>query len=499
MLQSARIARAALKFGDSMRNKSLMSAVALSFSLGAAFAHADGFTPLWEVYGTSGTVNDSFYTTYWNEAAGVLAGGLYVNHGVAAYIPCSPTVDVNGPNGETPLDPIVTADQNHGTNDANFNFPCAQPPGTVSLYRYWKGAPENNHAYVTNATQANALGAGYGYDRREGFIYSSAVAGTVPLYTLHSGAAGSEIDRRYTVSTIARQGLLNAGWHDDGVLGYVYTAVPTPTVNATGYTGVFNGYTVSPTGSTTVPILNVTPPTTQYNLNQANFASNTFTRPAGAVWQDISFIFYTGDMFTSGLNHWPIYLHYASTPDTRDLSFAGNYDGVALVIARTGASGQIGTCDTTPGVGQLYLELNSGREFQPGTGKNVSCDPRLQTPLQPRTYYSVDFRLNDSAQVKISLGQYFPSSNWSIPQNFYATGTPTFTESLASHYGCPLTYTTLSPSNAYCGNPFPWDGFPAGATGYDSHPIFDSAVSGTQPFVSGMQVNWLDANGNLVH
>ena len=112
-----------------------------------------------------GTANDAFYTTYLNELGSVISGGLYVNHGVAAYIPCTPTVDVNGPNNETPSDPIVAADQYHGTNDPYFNFSCAQPANTVSLYRYYKGAPENDHAYVTSASKG-ALGAGYQYDRR---------------------------------------------------------------------------------------------------------------------------------------------------------------------------------------------------------------------------------------------------------------------------------------------------------------------------------------------
>jgi hypothetical protein len=203
-------------------------------------------------------------------------------------------------------------------------------------------------------------------------------------------------------------------------------------------------------------------------------------------------------MFTSGLSHWPIYLHYGSTPDTRDLSFAENYDGVALVIARTGVSTQIGTCDKTPGVGQLYLELNSGREFQAGTAKNLSCDPRLQSPLQPHTYYVVQYELNDTAQVKLMIGQYIPSTGFSSPLNFYNAGT-TFTESLVSHYGCPLTFTTLTPNQSYCGNPSPWDGFPSANTGYVSHPLFDSAVLGDQPTVSAMQVTWLDANGQVVH
>jgi uncharacterized protein DUF5648 len=471
--------------------------------LPSAMAVADGILPLWESRGVVGAANDTFYTTYLNEHVSTTTGAGYAEHGVAAFIPCAVN-GLLGPNGETPNAYNATQDQYHGYPTADMDFPCAQPGSSTALYRFYKGPPQNDHVYITSASEATSLKAiGYRFDRVEGYVLTTNVFGGVVLLhrlSLGTNVPNQEVDHRYTVSDIARQGLINAGWKDEGSVGWVYTSDPTSSVNATGYSGHFNGSTVTATGSVNVSIKNVTPPAAQYNLDLGYYASNVTSRPIGAVWQQISFTFYTGDMFgSSTFNHWPIYLHYASTPTKTDLSFAGLYDGIALVISTANIILTSGSCASSSTTGQLYIELASGRALVPGGGANLLCDPRLSTPLQNLTSYDVSFQLNDSAQVKLSVKQHISSPPFLVPLTFanMPAGTTIFSESLLPYYRCPLTYTSLTPDQSYCANPASLDGFKADNTGYVSHPLFSGSDNG--PLVSNMTMHWLDANGNVLN
>ncbi|MGA9335343.1 MAG: hypothetical protein WBV39_13780 [Rudaea sp.] len=487
-----------------MRKKYSISLQAIVFFVAcssATLAMADGIIPLWESRGVVGAANDTFYTTYLNEHLTTTQQGGYAEHGVAAYIPCAAN-GLHGPNGELPNAYNPTQDLHHGYGTADMDFPCTAPGSSKLLYRFYKGAPQNDHVYITSASEATSLeAAGYRFDRVEGYVLTTNVFGGVPLYRLSLGAnlPNHEVDHRYTTSSVARQGLINAGWTNEGTVGFVYSSNPTPSVNASGYTGHLNGYTVTPTGSVTVPIQNVTPPTAQYFLDGANYASNKTIRPYGAVWQKISFTFYSGDMFGNpNFSHWPIYLHYASTPTKTDLSFAGIYDGIALIISTANASNATGSCASSNTMGQLYFELVSGRSVAPN--KNLLRDPCLTTPLQNFTSYDVSFQLNDSAQVKVSVSRHSASPPYLIPLTFAnkPPGTTLFSESLLSYYSCPLTYNSLSPDQSYCGNPASIDGFKPGNTGYVSHPLFSGALD-TGPLISNMAMHWLDANGNVLN
>ncbi|HEX5715618.1 MAG TPA: hypothetical protein VF179_05625, partial [Thermoanaerobaculia bacterium] len=52
-----------------------------------------------------------------------------------------------------------------------------------------------------------------------GYIATSQLSGTVPLYQTHDP---QNDNRFYTISASERQTVLNWGWYDEGIAGYVY-------------------------------------------------------------------------------------------------------------------------------------------------------------------------------------------------------------------------------------------------------------------------------------
>jgi hypothetical protein len=203
-------------------------------------ANAYDLMALWESRDPAST--DTFYTTYYNDYTGTTfppsqQGYGWEAHGVAAWVPCSLDT-LNGPNGEvsyrgaapfldTPSgDSASPSRYTHGYT-AQMNFACAQPSGALPLYRLYKGAPQTDHVYTTSVTEFNSLKAtDYGFDRVEGYLFTTQVSGSSPLYRLSKGAnlVNQDVEHRYTLSSSARQSLLTAGWSDEGVIGYAFSS-----------------------------------------------------------------------------------------------------------------------------------------------------------------------------------------------------------------------------------------------------------------------------------
>ena len=103
----------------------------------------------------------------------------------------------------------------------------SQVPGTVPLYRYWNGA--NDHLYTTNAneigtTTPGVLGNhGHTSEGIAGYCFPHARPGTIPLYRYWKGAGA---DHFYTTSsaeigTTIQGQVGNHGYSSEGVACYV--------------------------------------------------------------------------------------------------------------------------------------------------------------------------------------------------------------------------------------------------------------------------------------
>lgn len=414
---------------------------ALGLVLAGSGAHAHDLTAPWE--SRSEDLTDTLYTTYYNDHAIAGAANGFVDHGVVAWLRCSSNA-LDGPFGEVAYkgapsapdvpdgDSVVPSRYGHGYN-VPMDFACEPPADALPLYRLYKSKPETDHVYTTSTAEVAELeDHGYAFDRVEGYLFTSQVEGSMPLYRLRKGkhATGHDVEHRYTLSSSARATLISRNWVNEGIAGYAFASYVNPTVDAVGFTGTYNGANISMTTPVTVPIRNVVPPASRLALGGSPsgsrmygmLASNVTERPAGATWQNLRFDIYTGTWFppvpdASPLDHMPMYLHYASQAATNQLSAVPPYDGVAITFV-PGNSLNGTPCDATPDTGgQIVFEIGEG---------TISCGPVLATPLRSRAWYSVDYALDDAAHVRLTVTERATGR----PLTF-ADGTTTYTASLA--------------------------------------------------------------------
>jgi hypothetical protein len=467
-------------------------------------AHAYDLMALWESRNVG--VTDTFYSTYYNDHLSSTHVSGFADHGVTAWLPCSLNT-ATGPFGETPYfgstsypdvppgDTITPSRFGHGYS-ARMNFACNPPSGAVPLYRLYKSTPETDHVYTTSSSEVSALEArGYAFERVEGYLFTSQVTGSSPLYRLRKGnnVAGQDAEHRYTLSTSARQSLLTAGWTDEGVIGYAFSSYINPSVSTVGFTGTLNGTNINPTTPVTVPIRNVVPFTGLTTLGGNSttsiygmYASNVTVRPAGAVWQNFTFSIYTGNWFpatpsTSPLDHMPMYLHFASQATANGIPILPPYDGIGLTFV-PGHTLNGTTCSSVPhSGGQLMLEI--------GMGMSISCDTVLATPMQNATWYDVSYSIDDTAQVRISI----KNQATGVALTF-ANGQTTFSGSVASVYSCPFAppFGSLSANNSFCANPYSVFGFPSSNTGYMIFPQMRSTDISAK--FSNLKAQWLNSS-----
>jgi hypothetical protein len=479
--------------------------LALATFVACGSASAYDLIPLWEARLVDARgEHDSFYTTYFNDHRLAVKLGGFAEHGVAAWLPCSSDL-LGGPDGEMPYigwridgeasyaDFVVhdsTRIPAHGYPTPWMNFDCRQPPGSMPLYRL-HDERGSDHVYTMSTAEARALLArGYTFERVEGYVFTAATNGAVPLYRLRYAHSAIDTEHRYTISVSVRQGLTDAGWTDEGIAGYVYAAYVNPHLNESGPADVFDGYAIPDFGAQS--IRNVTPATQRVAFggslpgpSSTEFVSNVTVRPAGAVWQRITFDFYSGDLFDAGsaLDHIPVYLHYASTATTNELSYLPPYDGIAMVIAKAAPVGSPYNCGAPTSGGQIFIEL--------GAARNFLCASNLKTPMQSRTWYRISYALGDWANVKVSV-----ADAKGVPLKFL-DGATAFARAFAGYYACPL-FGPYAPDQSYCANPFSFDGFPVNNTGFAMRPLFWTPAPDFTARIANFKAQWLDASENVV-
>lgn len=101
----------------------------------------------------------------------------------------------------------------------------------IALYRLFN--QRNDHFYTANCQEAlDARVHEYGIEGIAGYVESTQIEGTVPLYRLWKPS-----DHFYTTNANERNGLLAAGYTDEGMVGYIR---PAGTPDTTAFYRSFN-------------------------------------------------------------------------------------------------------------------------------------------------------------------------------------------------------------------------------------------------------------------
>jgi len=497
-----------------MHSKRYAPLCALMLSaLPAASALAANYdlVPWWEAYRASDT--DSVYTVDFSAHNAALTNG-YVEHGVAAWFPCAPGGQ-SGPHGEAPMS--GAGDPHFGyyptATNIPMNFACARPAGTLPLYRYYKGGVTSDHFYTTSLADTDIVyGQGFTFERVEGYLFSTQVAGTLPLYRLSRCVVvnnACDLEHRYTLGANARQSLADAGWGVDRIEGYAFPRYDNDSALVTAVGSVNN---LSVNGSVTVPLKNV-PPSPLPGMNvpingsgrarvQGMMEVNVTSKPANATQQRMYFQFYTGNLFTTGtpLNHLPFFVH-GDAGLGKDGLFGIPYHGLGIYFV---SAAKDGLCAPQTGTGgQVVVELFGNL----APGKLVDCAANLSgkpdpdhlwqtrgitAPLEANRKYAVEVTVSDDATLTMKIVD--------IERNLSSV----FKRNYASWFTCPLTSDSVPlPANmSYCGNPYPGSKFPKGGTGYFVLPVFDVVDPNTamrmSAYYTNLHIQWLDAAGNVL-
>lgn len=451
--------------------------------------------PLWETYRGSPT-NDTFYTVDYGKYLNSRSSGA-LDHGVAAWLPCAPS-GTPGPQGEAPQASAITLEGNFGYPlSLPMAFACARPAGTLPLYRFYKGSPQTTHAFAVSQTEIDTVyGAGFQFERVEGYVYTSQAAGRVPLYALSGMTgcfpSGCELELRYTTSADSRQTLLNAGWGGGNPIGYVFDAYVNSPVSSQ-FTGNINKTVGTLPNYSSVPLTNVSPPTGISALKGNRIANafygmmavNSTARPVGAYKQKITFTLNTGTLFdeASAIDHLPIILYAHSGFGSTGMPSVP-YDGMGIFLAKPNW-GRPGRCDGQPANlptsgAQVFVE-----EF--AMGKRVDCTAGLAVPLERVKYYKFEITVADNAVLTYKITD--TATNVVIKN---------FSKSYAADFACPTSHTpgSLPVHMVYCNNPFTTDRFANHRTGYNITPISDSLSYSS--IYSGLTVQWLSQNGTVL-
>ncbi|MDQ2972024.1 MAG: hypothetical protein M3R20_03445 [Pseudomonadota bacterium] len=438
--------------------------------------------PLWET--ASSEASDTFYTTDFAQRNASMASGL-ADHGVAAWIACAAGA-LAGPHGEIPSAPVH--------DDLGYSVPmafaCAPPAQSTPLYRLYKNAPQTDHVYASSIAEFDAWRRrGYVFERIEGYVWKSPIAGSVALYRISrcaDDAVSCAAEHRYSISVDTRDTLAAAGWQVQGIAGYVFAGYDNADTFAT-FTGTINGVVGDGTTPTRIALRNVIPPKTEMALGGGNrhrvfgeLSSNSTQRPAGADRQRIVFSLYTGDLFvaaTTPLDHIPIWL-YGHTQIASDGQGGVPYDGLGLFFSLPQWGNRRCASDLTTG-GQIFVEEMAKAK--------VDCAANLAQPLQPDRWYDIALTVTDRAELSYTIkdresGQLF-----------------TFSKSYADDYACPIGPApgSLDLTKLYCNNPFSYDRFPAQRTGYFIWPIFRGTAA-TSGRIANVDVQWLDSREHVL-
>jgi hypothetical protein len=438
--------------------------------------------PLWEL--ESAAAGDMLYSTDFAQRNRSTSEG-FADRGVAAWIPCAART-LKGPHGESPN---AAARPDFGYS-VPMDFGCAPPKNSVPLYRFHKDVPQPRHAYATSTAEIEALAReGYVFERAEGYVFISQVAGSVPFYRLSRCVAGDRScagQDRYSKSADTRDTLLAAGWHSEGIAGYVFAGYDNRYAFAS-FTGTVNGVAGGGATPVRIPLQNVVAPKGTIALGGAGrhhvlgeFASNSTARPEGADRQRITFSLYTGDLFVAGktnIDHIAVWL-YGHAQIASDGQGGVPYDGLGIFFSLPQWAGNHCASDHATG-GQIFVEEMARAR--------VDCAANLSRPLEADRWYDLSLTVTDRAELSYAVRDRLTGQTFSFSKNY------------AGDYACPLTHApgSLALLKLHCNNPFSYDRFPNTRTGYFIWPMFGAApAAGGQ--LADVKVEWLDSDNRAL-
>lgn len=463
--------------------------------LSAALANDYDLVPLWETYKSRFT--DTFYSIDRTQYKDKLAAG-YVDHSVAAWLPCSSTT-AHGPHKEVQAAGTIHANLGYDATEPPMSFACAQPADSAPFYRFYKGVPVTDHFYTTSESDAEiAYANGFAFERVEGYLLQTQVPGSLPLYRLSNclpllGAC--DLEHRYTLSEAAKQALVAAGWNLDRIEGYAFRTYASTNASGT-FTGTVNNYTGGGTSAVTFPIQGVIPPKFNTPLKAQSRTNlfgqmevNSTTRPVGATQQRLIFDLYTGNLFDLGTNitHVAFLLH-GDAQIASDGVGGIPYQGLGVYFARQKSASPLCPGEPDAPNGQIYVEL-----FGKVSGPFVDCNNKLPVPLLPNHLYGVAVTVTDGATLTYEIhdkqlaGQPILAFSTKDYSSWYTT--------------CPLdSDTTISSASlSYCANPYVGTKFPVKGTGYYVIPVADhGSTIEYSGYYSNMYIQWLSASGTIL-
>lgn len=329
-----------------------------------------------------------------------------------------------------------------------------QQPNTLPFKRYWKGLPQTDHSYTTSASEVSYLETnGWIAQGNEGYIYTTSVPGSVPLYRLSKfNGVTWDLVHKFTTSWSEVNQLVSEGWGYDLIAGYLYSS-GNPTVRGGHVLGLR-----CPTPGACYTVGN----TCAVRSDCRDFYFSTIsvpstTKPTGTRTQKITFDFWSPDFFEAETGHIVFAAHgrlSLYTPDIERVCTSPtattncNWQRGAGFIMY-GLDCATSACDATPQSLSELFWVGGANVFNPTYWRN--------TRFRNNHTYSAELSVSDDGLV-----------NFQIREG--ATVLASFARSTASDF----------PANS----PFPSD-----LTGYFLTPVSDSHKDYTL-YVTNFKVTW---------
>lgn len=255
---------------------------------------------------------------------------------------------------------------------------------TAEFKRYWKGAPQTDHFYTTSSAEANGvIKAGWVWEPTysAGYLYTTQVPGSVPLYRLNKFTAELDGMHYYTASVAEVASMKASGFTLDGIAGYIYGA-PTPTVPG----GVILGRRCSPQGAQNCG----------GDAWRNYYFPWVFNRPStvlsqAATTQRAVFDFSSSNFLFPGTGHVALIMRSDSVGDMQ-YPDNGKPKGVGIIIGGANCPGQT-THD------RIAVEL-----WWPGGG-HVDCPSLSNTRMKPGTKYKVETWNTNAGEIGYRISQ----------------------------------------------------------------------------------------------
>ncbi len=379
-------------------------------ALAVAYTPMPTFSPMYET--THAGINDNLYTMDYAEAYGSTTVHGYTGLRTAFYLERTPQTQ------------------------------------TKPLYRFYKGAPQTEHFYVTDTfpqDRALAISLGYYEEGIAGYLYTTQVPGSIALYRLSKlNTVTQDRVHRFTVSLKEKNTLVAAGWTYDHVEGYVpqVTNDPNGTTSASGFPALVNGHIMTRRCQQTPLQNNPCIGTTGRNGYVGYRFVNSTNKLFGQTTQVMEFDLRTPDYFTNAgsdhqtaadTDHLAIGLHGRWNIDLANIDNisnpARNHHALGLTIGNTG-------CGITVRV-EAFWPTPPGNHLPPCNAQGI---------LYNNITYHFKITVSDSGVIQYVVTR--PGTSFPVASGLY-NAAPFFTNPLYPFPATETGYFIVSSTTAF--------------------------------------------------